>query len=121
MSSPKLQRYKQQLLDHLISCGWELIEIDELDDGDCPDFLVEQWTIRSVREMRGYELILTFVKYDYGAYCLIATTSRPAHYMDFVDQVASLSFDHGLYNETMSAFVREINDHKDGLGLQDSI
>ncbi len=123
MSIPKLPPYKQQLLDHLADCGWELAAIDQpdWDDALADPFIAEQWTIRSVRELRGCELVLTFVEPESFGYFLVATTHRPINHLQCEDRVAILEFNTGLYNETMMAFVREINDHRDGLRSQDNL
>ena len=123
MSIPKLPPYKQQLLDRLVDCGWELVVIEhaDVDDALADPFIAEQWTIRSVRELRGCELVLTFVEPESYGYFLVATTHRPISYLQFEDRVSILTFNKGLYNETMMAFVREINDHRESLRSQDNL
>lgn len=123
MSIPKLPPYKQQLLDHLAGCGWELIVIEQPDEDDAlaDPFIEEQWTIRSVRELRGCELVLTFIEPESYAYFLVATTHRPISYLQCEDRVAILEFDTGLFSETMMAFVREINDHRESLRSSDNL
>ena len=108
MPRKKLKRYQQQLLDLLVGSGWELVAIEKAHDG----WTYEHWTIRSVRQKWGYELVVGFVYVHYHWWGITAATSAPHH--DQGDELvfARMTLGRGLYNEAITAFVKEIDDHR---------
>ena len=107
MAKEKLKRYQQQLLDLLVDGGWELVSIDEAAEG----WFYGHWTLRSVQEKWGHELIISFFEAPNYWWGITASTRRP-HGREDESVFARMELGSGRYDEAVTAFVREIDDHR---------
>lgn len=95
------------MLDLLVGSGWELVAIEKVSDGR----IYDQWTIRSVRRKWGYELLVRFVEMESNWWRITAAAGRPRD-GDDTPAIARMTLGRGRYDQAITAFVRELDDHR---------
>lgn len=109
--------YKEQLLAGLIARGWEQVEIDEEGVGWWAD---EHWRIRSTREARGLELVLTFLvdpafdaprRKGQAIRAVTASSDMPREPRDVLGGI-ELCMYKGRFDEKLAVFLDELDEHR---------
>lgn len=109
-----MSTYKTQLLEALSQRGWELFSQDSHGIDWWAD---EVWTIRSVRERWGYELVLTFLvdpmwegprKKGRGVWAVAASAGVPTDRCDAQANVC-LWLNRGRFDEALVRFVSDLD------------
>lgn len=109
--------YKEQLLAGLIARGWEQVEVDVEGVGWWAD---EHWRIRSTREARGLELVLTFLvdptfdaprRKGRGIRAVAASPDMPREPRDVLGGI-ELCMYKGRFDEKLAVFLDELDEHR---------
>jgi hypothetical protein len=108
--------YKRRLLSKLVESGWQVVSKD-----DGPEWWAEeQWTIRSVAENPGLELVVSFLIDQHSEtgrrakrVCGIAAR-REAEltYPNDQTSVACVHLVRGSFEARISSFVQQVNEYR---------
>jgi len=111
-----MKHYQEQLLSLLHESGWELAVRDD----DTEWWSAEQWTIKSLRESWGEELLINFlvdpqyeglVKHS-AVWAVSASIRQPQDRIEAQEGIATMDLVKGKYESKLKSFVSAINRHR---------
>lgn len=117
-----MKYYKELLLAKLIDTGWELVYQDD----DTEWWLEEYWTIKSVHQNWGYEILILFLvdpMYEgndksQAVWAVGAATNLPINRPIYSECFIEMDLQKGKFDVKLSKFVVGINEHRDRESLK---